>query len=110
MVICLCMFERYYNGYFLLLRKHSVCISCLSHYKFEVNFYNFLNLNFFEHQLSRPHFKKTIFQVERTDWVLQWPGQIVIAGCQTYWTTEVSEALEEGNLDEAVDHFKTQVC
>uniref|UniRef100_A0A8C4W100 Dynein axonemal heavy chain 1 n=1 Tax=Gopherus evgoodei TaxID=1825980 RepID=A0A8C4W100_9SAUR len=30
----------------------------------------------------------------RSSWVLQWPGQVTIAGCQTYWTKEVSEALE----------------
>ena len=36
----------------------------------------------------------------RTEWVLIWPGQIVIAGCQTYWTTQVSKALEEKNLPE----------
>ncbi|XP_030213444.1 dynein heavy chain 1, axonemal [Gadus morhua] len=34
----------------------------------------------------------------RTDWVLSWPGQVVIAGCQVFWTTEVSEALERGDL------------
>uniref|UniRef100_A0A8B9L8A4 Dynein, axonemal, heavy chain 1 n=1 Tax=Astyanax mexicanus TaxID=7994 RepID=A0A8B9L8A4_ASTMX len=34
----------------------------------------------------------------RTKWVLSWPGQVVIAGCQTFWTTEVSEALEKGDL------------
>lgn len=32
----------------------------------------------------------------RTQWVLSYPGQIVIAGCQTYWTTEVTEAIEAG--------------
>uniref|UniRef100_A0A452QQ37 Uncharacterized protein n=1 Tax=Ursus americanus TaxID=9643 RepID=A0A452QQ37_URSAM len=26
-------------------------------------------------------------------WVLKWPGQVTIAGCQTYWTMEVAEAL-----------------
>ena len=34
----------------------------------------------------------------RTQWVLNWPGQVTIAGCQTYWTLEVEEALEAGNL------------
>ena len=37
-------------------------------------------------------------QVPRTEWVLKWPGQVVIAGCQTMWTAEVSQALEEGRL------------
>ena len=30
----------------------------------------------------------------RTQRVLNWPGQVTIAGCQTYWTLEVEEALE----------------
>ncbi|XP_057625591.1 dynein axonemal heavy chain 1 [Chionomys nivalis] len=34
----------------------------------------------------------------RTEWVLNWPGQVTIAGCQTYWTMEVSQALEAGNI------------
>ena len=37
-------------------------------------------------------------QTQRTDWVLKWPGQVVIAGCQTFWTTEVSEALRAGDI------------
>ncbi|TTB85611.1 Dynein heavy chain 1, axonemal [Bagarius yarrelli] len=36
----------------------------------------------------------------RTKWVLSWPGQVVIAGCQTFWTLEVSESLEKGDLAE----------
>ncbi|XP_006892361.1 PREDICTED: dynein heavy chain 1, axonemal [Elephantulus edwardii] len=34
----------------------------------------------------------------RSVWVLSWPGQVTIAGCQTYWTMEVAEALETGDL------------
>ncbi|EMP33877.1 Dynein heavy chain 1, axonemal [Chelonia mydas] len=37
-------------------------------------------------------------QTPRCSWVLQWPGQVTIAGCQTFWTKEVSEALEVGDL------------
>lgn len=37
-------------------------------------------------------------QMLRTQWVLNWPGQVTIAGCQTYWTMEVEEALEASNL------------
>ncbi|XP_048343305.1 LOW QUALITY PROTEIN: dynein axonemal heavy chain 1 [Sphaerodactylus townsendi] len=37
-------------------------------------------------------------QTSRTKWVLEWPGQVTIAGCQTFWTKEVSEALEAGDL------------
>ena len=32
------------------------------------------------------------------DWVLKWPGQVVIAVCQTYWTEEVSEAVNNNCL------------
>ena len=45
----------------------------------------------------------------RTEWVLKWPGQVVIAGCQTYWTTEVSEALEEGKLSQLYQAMLGQV-
>ncbi|XP_053933024.1 dynein axonemal heavy chain 1 [Cuculus canorus] len=37
-------------------------------------------------------------ETPRATWVLQWPGQVVIAGCQIFWTKEVSEALEAGDL------------
>ena len=48
-------------------------------------------------------------ETERTEWVLQWPGQIVIGGCQAFWTTEVTEALEDGNLKDAYQFFTKQV-
>ncbi|XP_052808511.1 dynein axonemal heavy chain 1-like isoform X3 [Mya arenaria] len=34
----------------------------------------------------------------RTEWVLKWPGQVVLAGCSTYWATGVTEALENKNI------------
>lgn len=34
----------------------------------------------------------------RKEWVLSWPGQIVIAGCQTYWTAEVEAAIRVNDL------------
>jgi len=48
-------------------------------------------------------------QVARTEWVLKWPGQLVIAGCQTYWTAEVSEALEQQDLEGYVPKLLSQV-
>lgn len=41
---------------------------------------------------------KNYKEIPRTEWVLSWPGQVVIAGCQTYWSSEVTEALEQGNI------------
>jgi dynein heavy chain, axonemal len=32
----------------------------------------------------------------RTGWVLDWPGQAVLAVSQTFWTKEVTEALKTG--------------
>ena len=34
----------------------------------------------------------------RIEWVLQWPGQIVLCGTQMYWTAEVTESIREGAL------------
>jgi len=48
-------------------------------------------------------------QVERTEWVLKWPGQLVIAGCQAFWTAEVSEALAQDDLASYVPTLLTQV-
>lgn len=35
-------------------------------------------------------------QRERAQWILQWPGQLVLNCSQVYWTKEVSEAIETG--------------
>jgi len=48
-------------------------------------------------------------ETPRPEWVLQWPGQVVIAGCQTYWTSEVSESLEEDSLEDLYEHLQTQL-
>ena len=51
----------------------------------------------------------TSLQTPRKEWVLEWPGQVVIAGCQIFWTTEVSEALEKGELPTLYEHLLKQV-
>lgn len=40
-----------------------------------------------------------IMDKPRTEWVLEWPGQLVIAGSQTFWTTGVENGIAEGRLD-----------
>lgn len=46
----------------------------------------------------------------RVEWVLSWPGQVVIAGCQVFWTAEMSEALEQGDLSNRLyPQLQTQV-
>lgn len=42
---------------------------------------------------------KAIYKHDRKDWVLSWPGQIVIAGSQTFWTAEVERGLRDNKLD-----------
>lgn len=48
-------------------------------------------------------------ETPRTEWVLKWPGQVVIAGCQTHWTKEVSEALVENRIDELYKTLMAQL-
>ena len=34
----------------------------------------------------------------RRKWVLEWPGQIIIAASTVYWTADVTSAIEQGTL------------
>ncbi|ESO88893.1 hypothetical protein LOTGIDRAFT_125424 [Lottia gigantea] len=45
----------------------------------------------------------------RKDWILQWPGQIVLAASQTHWTTEVTQAINNGELNSYFNKSKKQV-
>ena len=36
---------------------------------------------------------------DRTQWVLEWPGQIVIVGSQTTWTAGVENGLANNTLE-----------
>lgn len=49
-------------------------------------------------------------QKSRNEWVLQWPGQIVIAGCQTFWTAEVEKAILSSSLNEFFAIMLELVC
>lgn len=39
-------------------------------------------------------------QKERQEWVLLWPGQIVIAGSQTFWTSGVEHGIMTDTLQD----------
>lgn len=41
-------------------------------------------------------------QLPRKQWVLQWPGQVVICASSIFWTTEVSEAIVNNSLPVSV--------
>lgn len=48
-------------------------------------------------------------EIARTKWVQQWPGQVVIAVSQVYWTFNVTEALNSGDestVQEYMDELK----
>lgn len=34
----------------------------------------------------------------RDKWVLEWPGQVIIAASTIYWTRDVTDAIEHGTL------------
>lgn len=40
-----------------------------------------------------------VMNAERTHWVMRWPGQVVIAGSQAFWTAGVEEGIKGGNLE-----------
>lgn len=46
---------------------------------------------------------------DRKDWVLSWPGQVVIAGCQTSWTGLVERGLMENKLQYYFDIILSNV-
>lgn len=48
-------------------------------------------------------FNSPRFQVKRTEWVLKWPGQVVLAGCGVDWAIEVTEALHRRALQQMFD-------
>ena len=37
------------------------------------------------------------YNTPRDQWVLEWPGQVVLCGSSIFWTTEVSEAMKKEN-------------
>lgn len=50
-----------------------------------------------------------MWQIPREQWVLRWPGQVVIAGSQTAWTAGVEHGIEEFRIDQFFDEMLQQV-
>lgn len=40
-----------------------------------------------------------LWVLPRAQWVLRWPGQVVIAGSQTAWTAGVEAAIDDYRMD-----------
>ena len=47
--------------------------------------------------------------IPRHEWVLEYPGQIVLAASQVHWTAEVTEAICEAGLAEYLEKSNEQV-
>ena len=45
----------------------------------------------------------------REEWILDWPGQVVIAGSQVHWTKEVTDAIVAGSLKEYGEKSNVQL-
>ncbi|XP_047204788.1 dynein axonemal heavy chain 1 isoform X4 [Girardinichthys multiradiatus] len=52
---------------------------------------------------------KVYSEQPHVEWVLSWPGQVVIASFQVFWTAEVSEALEKGDLTNLHPRLQNQL-
>ncbi|KAK5855256.1 hypothetical protein PBY51_005374 [Eleginops maclovinus] len=48
-------------------------------------------------------------ELPRKEWVLQWPGQVVICASSIFWTTEVSEAIQTNSLPAYVEKCNAQI-
>lgn len=46
----------------------------------------------------------------RNEWVLQWPGQVVIAISQTSWTAHVEHGIQTNTLNNYYNTMLSQVC
>ncbi|KAI1896260.1 hypothetical protein AGOR_G00092970 [Albula goreensis] len=53
---------------------------------------------------------KEYSQVPRKKWVLQWPGQVVICASTIFWTSEVSEAIQNNTLPDYLDQSNAQIA
>ena len=45
----------------------------------------------------------------RTEWVLNWPAQVVLAGAMIYWTKHVEEAIKNNAIKDLLDQLNVQM-
>ncbi|XP_058254502.1 dynein axonemal heavy chain 3 [Hemibagrus wyckioides] len=49
-------------------------------------------------------------KLPRKKWVLQWPGQVVICASSIFWTSEVSNAIQNNTLPKYVEQCNAQIA
>lgn len=49
------------------------------------------------------------FTAVREEWILAWPGQIVLCGSQIHWTSEVIESFEDGSTPDYLQKCSDQI-
>ena len=47
-------------------------------------------------------------EVPRSKWVVEWPGQVVLAVSSIYWTADVTTAIQEGTIGVGGAVYDTQ--
>ncbi len=63
----------------------------------------------FEHTLFLHTHTHSYPMEKRVDWILKWPGQIILnVGC-LYWTKEVESAIENGKVSELLERLQSQL-
>ena len=45
----------------------------------------------------------------RKQWVLEWPGQVVICSSQIYWTSEAADAIQNNSLKNYLETCNSQI-